>query len=175
MSSQVAVSGNRSISSLACSFVVLMVTNLVYDRGVQPLDADFAFAPHGLAADAGPTGGFEIREELAQIAFIVGFADEAADFVGLAGFGAAAASGLVVRAEGGHPDLRCAGVGALEIDAEVLAGIEAGERGDAVADAAEKYGEFGGGRDLVVVLELGRSEEDDPDVSGCVGVRGQGE
>src|SRR5258708_2659423 len=75
-----------------------MVLSTVYRSCYRPSigdrlgsrDVDFAFAPDGLASDAGEAGGCEVRDELGEIARVFGLAGEAAEGVGLAGAAAAA-------------------------------------------------------------------------------------
>src|SRR5258708_25268128 len=52
-------------------------------------DAQFALAPNTLASDPGPARRLQIRHELAQLALVLGHANEATDAVNLASLAAA--------------------------------------------------------------------------------------
>jgi len=87
-------------------------------------EGNFAFAPDGLAADSGPAGGFEIRQEFGQIALIFGGADEAPEGVALAGACAAARRLDSMDLTASHADVGRAQAAALKIDIQRSFAVE---------------------------------------------------
>jgi len=131
---------------------------------------DLAFAPNGLAADAGPFGGAQVGKKFSQVALILSFADEAADGVSLSGAATAALDIDVVNVAAGHGD----GVGAVaecaEIDGERAIAIELTQSADAIAHTSGEDGEFRAGGELVGALQFRRSDELDTEAGdGCGG------
>ena len=122
--------------------------------GSRRTDGDFAFAPDGVAADACPAGGFEIREELGERAFVFGEAGEAADGMALAGAAAAAVDFDVAPLPAGGAYSGGASANGGEIEGERAGTIELAESADVVAYAGEEDGEIRTGGDAAVVLQL---------------------
>ena len=130
-----------------------------------------------MAAAAGPGGGAEVGEELAELTFILGFADEAGELVVLTGAGAAAggSGGLDVRAQ--EADVAATVAEGAEVDGEGGAGllIEGPQLADAVAGTGEDDVEAGLGEDAAGALDLSRRDEAEQEAAGGGGGGGKWE
>src|SRR5689334_21776959 len=106
------------------------------------LNGDFAVAPDAVAADAGIAGGFQVGNELGEVAFVFRRAGESADRVGLAGAAAASGSGYALEITARHADFLGALAHCAEVDFERAGSVKGAEGADAVADAGEEDIEF---------------------------------
>jgi hypothetical protein len=122
---------------------------------------ELALAPNGLSAHAGPAGGFEIGDELGEVAFIFGFASETAERMGLTGTAAAALCRDLLELAASHADSRSAVAECAEIEIERTVAIELAQGTDAIADSGGEDPEVGLIEESVVTLQFGGGDETD--------------
>src|SRR5258708_4317222 len=121
-------------------------------------DAQFALAPNTLASHPGPARRLQIRHELAQLALVLGHADEASDAVNLASFAAAPHRIHMTQLAARH----LYGIGPRTHGAKVYfertRSVQGTKRADAIAASREQYAELG----TLASLQLRRRLELDP-------------
>src|SRR5258706_11413769 len=126
--------------------------------------ANFALPPNCLASHAGPAGDLEIRNELAEISFVLCHTDEAAERVPLARAAAEALHVDMPDLAAGHLHAPGSRAHIFEIEIEWSRAVQGAQRTHAVANAREQDAEFG----ALPAFQLSRRHESDAHPSGVL-------
>ena len=140
---------------------------VVDTRLVYRAPGDFAFAPGGLATDAGESGGVEEREKFVEIPGGGEATGESAQGMSLSGAARAAGGddGMDVGGEG--LDLACVFGEGQVVEWEGSGAVEGTEVREAIANGEEESGE------VEVAFEFGGGEEFDFDFARGIGAGGE--
>lgn len=104
---------------------------------------NFTLAPNGLATDAGPAGGFEVRNELGEGALIIGRAGEPTERMGLTGTTTATLGRDLLEIAASHADCGRAPTECAEVEIERTIAVQLAQGTDAIANARGEDPEVG--------------------------------
>ena len=117
--------------------------------------SDLSFAPHGLAADAGPACDFKVRQELGKFAFVFGDARESAQRMPLPGAAAGTFGGDRNQLAARHRDAARALAKSFEVDRQRPIAIQLAQSAYAIANTRQQDSEL---RPLRALEFRGRQE-----------------